>query len=87
MQRSTPVIGLAGFLAGAVGCQIATVYGQGPSVQTFECKNYVLMDGAGHKRGEWKIDSSGEPVLRMFDAQGRIIWQTTKAGAQLLHEP
>jgi hypothetical protein len=87
MRTSTPVVGLAGLLAGAVGSQLATVYGQGPGVETFQCRNYVLMDAAGHKRGEWKMDSSGEPVLRMFDAQGRLIWQTSKAGAQLLHEP
>jgi hypothetical protein len=70
-----------------VGSQLATVYGQGPGVETLQCRHYVLMDAAGHKRGEWKMDSSGEPVLRMFDAQGRVIWQTTKAGAQLIHQP
>ncbi len=52
-----------------------------------QSKSFVLLDGAGHKRGEWKMDSSGQPVLRLFDAQGHIVWQTGKAGPQLLHEP
>ena len=82
MQISTPVIAaLAGFLAGAFGSSDGnSLRPRHRRRETFECKNYVLMDGAGHKRGEWKIDSSGEPVLRMFDAQGRVIWQTNKAG-------
>ena len=84
---SSPVVGLAGFVAGAVGTHLATVHAQSPGVDIFQCRNYVLMDGAGHKRGEWKVDPSGQPVLRLFDAQGRVIWQAGKAGTQQLHEP
>jgi hypothetical protein len=87
MRISTLVIALAGFVAGMVGSRLATVHAQGSAIDTFQCKNYVLMDGAGHKRGEWKVDPSGQPVLRLFDAQGRVTWQTGKAGPQLLHEP
>ncbi len=32
------------------------------------------------------MDSSGQPVIRLFDAQGRVMWQTGKRGAQLLRE-
>ena len=80
MRISTLVLAaLAGFLGGAIGSHMTTVYAQGPGVEIIQSKNFVLMDGAGHKRGEWKIDSSGEPVLRLFDAQGRVIWQTTQS--------
>ncbi len=91
MRISTTVIGLAGFLAGAVASHLATAYAQGPpgsGVNTFECRNFVLMDSAGHKRGEWKVDASGQPVLRLFDKSGRVIWDTTGTGRpQLVHEP
>ncbi len=87
MRISTPVIGLAGFVAGMVGSHLATVHAQGSAVDTFQCKNYVLMDSTGHKRGEWRVDSSGESVLRLFDAQGHVTWQAGKAGMQLLHQP
>ena len=38
-------------------------------VEILQSKEFVLLDGPGHKRGEWKIDSSGQPVLRLFDDQ------------------
>jgi predicted transcriptional regulator len=47
-------------------------------------KNFVRLDSAGHKRGEWKMDSSGQALLQLFDAQGRVIWRTDQAGPQLL---
>jgi len=87
MRVSTPVLSCVGFLAGAAGSHFATVHAQAPGVDILHSQNFVLMDGAGHKRGEWKMDSSGQPVLRLFDAQGRVIWQTGKAGPQLLHQP
>lgn len=88
MRISTSVVALAGFLAGAAGTRLATVYAQGPGVEVLHCKDYVLIDNAGHKRGEWKMDSSGEPVLRMFDGQGRSIWDTTgNPHPRLAHEP
>lgn len=76
----------AGFLGGAAGSHM-TLYAQPPGVDMLQSRNYVLLDGAGHKRGEWKVDPSGQAVLRLFDAQGRLAWQTSKAGPQLLHEP
>jgi hypothetical protein len=77
----------AGFLGGAIDSRLTPVYAQGSGVEMLQSKDFELLDGAGHKRGEWKMDSSGQPVLRLFDAQGHIIWQTGKAGPQLLHEP
>jgi hypothetical protein len=77
----------AGFLAGAIGSRLTPVYAQGPGVEILQSKDFVLLDGSGHKRGEWKMDSSGQPVLRLFDAQGRLTWDTTGTPrAQLTHE-
>jgi hypothetical protein len=88
MRFSTLVLAaFAGFAGGAIGSHVTTVYAQAPGVEILHSKNFVLLDDAGHKRGEWKIDSSGEPVLRLFDAQDRVIWQANKAGVQLIHQP
>jgi hypothetical protein len=88
MRLSTLVLAaLAGFAGGAIGSHVTTVYAQGPGVEILHSKTFVLLDGAGHKRGEWTMDSSGQPVLRLFDAQDRVIWQTSKAGVQLIHQP
>jgi hypothetical protein len=87
MRISTLVLAVfAGFVSGAVGSRM-TVYAQAPGVDILHSKNFVLLDDAGHKRGEWKMDSSGQPVIRLFDPQGRVIWQTGKGGVQLLHQP
>jgi hypothetical protein len=87
MRFSTLVLAaFAGFAGGAIGSHM-TVYAQGPGVDILHSKNFELLDGAGHKRGEWTMDSSGQPVLRLFDAQDRVIWQTNKAGVQLIHQP
>ena len=64
------VVAFAGFLAGAIGSRFTPVYAQGPGAESLQSKNLVLLDGSGHKRGEWKMDSSGQPVMRLFDAQG-----------------
>ena len=87
MRFSTLVLAvLAGLLGGAIGSHM-TVYAQETGADIIHGKNFVLLDGAGHKRGEWQMDSSGEPILRLFDAEGRVTWQTNKAGAQLIHQP
>ncbi len=78
----------AGFVAGALSSRYTPVYAQGPRVEILQSKEFVLLDGPGHKRGEWKIDSSGQPVLRLFDGHGRVIWDTTGAPrGQLMHQP
>jgi hypothetical protein len=66
----------AGFLGGTIGSRLTSVYAQGSGVEVLQAKDFVLLDGAGHKRGEWRMGSSGQPVLRLFDAQGRVIWDT-----------
>jgi hypothetical protein len=78
---------IAGLLGGAVGSHLMTVHAQTPGVETIKSQNFVLLDQAGHNRGEWRMDPSGQPVLRLFDAQGHVIWQAGKAGAQLLRQP
>lgn len=89
MRTSTLLLGVfAGFLGGALGSHLTTVYAQSSGVEILQTKNFVLLDGAGHKRGEWKIDPSGEPVIRLFDTQGRVIWDTTGTPRpHLAHEP
>ncbi len=79
----------AGFIGGAVGSHLTSVYAQGPDagLEALHSKDFVLLDGSGHKRGEWNLDASGQPVLRLFDARGRIIWEAEKRGVQLLHQP
>jgi len=52
-------------------------YAQGPGPEIIRSKYFVLLDAQGRKRGEWTLDSSGQPVLRMFDAKGNVIWDTT----------
>ena len=87
MRTSILLAASAGFLGGFIGSHMTPVYAQAPGVEILQSRNFVLLDGAGHKRGEWRMDSSGLPVLRLFDARGRITWETGKAGPQLLHEP
>lgn len=88
MRISTFVLAATtGLLAGVVGSRLTPVYAQESSVEILHSKDFVLLDGSGHKRGEWKMDSSGQPVLRLFDAQGRTIWDTTGTPRpQLTHE-
>ena len=77
MRTATLVLAtLAGLLGGLIASHMTTVYAQEPGVEILHSKDFMLMDGAGHKRGEWRMDSSGQPVLRLFDAQGRVIWDT-----------
>jgi hypothetical protein len=68
---------VAGLFGGLIAPYMTTVRAQEPGVEILHSKDFVLLDGAGHKRGEWKMDSSGQPVLRLFDSQGRVIWDTT----------
>ena len=65
--------------AGVLGGMLAVAQAQGgrtvPSV--VEAKSFVLLDRAGHKRGEWKLDASGQPSITLFDESGRSTWSTT----------
>jgi hypothetical protein len=77
MRTSTLVIAaMAGFLGGTIGSRLPAVFAQGPVVESLQSRNFALLDGAGHKRGEWRLDPSGQPALRLFDAQGRVVWDT-----------
>jgi hypothetical protein len=88
MPTSTVVaIFFASVLGGAIGSQVPLVYAKGPGIEVLQSKSFVLLDGAGHKRGEWKMDPSGQPVVRLFDARGHIIWDTTVGVRLLAHEP
>jgi hypothetical protein len=78
---------LAGFLGGALASHMTTVYAQGPGVEILQSKSFVLLDRGGQKRGEWLMDPSGKPVLRMFDTQGRVVWEAGKGSVQLLQQP
>jgi hypothetical protein len=91
MRISTlAVAALAGLIAGAMGGAIGshmTVYAQDSGIEILRSKNFVLLDRSGHKRGEWMMDPSGEPALRLFDSEGRLTWQAGKGAVQLLHQP
>ena len=91
MRTSTLLLpALTGFLGGAaaVHWQNPThVYAQDLDPLMLQSRNFVLLDRAGHKRGEWTIGSNGEPVIRMFRADGRLLWQTKIPGGQLVQEP
>ena len=65
--------------AGMLGGMLAAAQAQGGRTvpSTIEAKSFVLLDSAGHKRGEWKLDASGQPSITLFDANGRSTWSTT----------
>ena len=77
---------LAGFIGGAAASRLRPVHAQGPGAEVLRSRSFVLLDSAGRKRGEWIVDSSGKPLLRMFDAFGRVIWEA-RGGPQLIHQP
>jgi hypothetical protein len=77
---------LAGFVGGMAASRLEAVHAQGPGAEVLPSRSFLLLDNAGRKRGEWIVDSSGKPLLRMFDASGRIIWET-RGGPQLIHQP
>jgi hypothetical protein len=58
-------------------------YAQTPGPEVVRGRSFVLLDGEGHKRGEWLVDDSGRAVLRMYDAKGTLIWNSA-GGVQLL---
>lgn len=58
-------------------------YAQAPGPEIIRGRSFVLLDGEGHKRGEWLVDESGRAVLRMYDAKGKLIWNSA-GGVQLL---
>ncbi len=98
MRTSTLVAAaFAGFIGGTIGGGasgshfLTTVYAQGPDpgveIPCHGARTSFLLDGSGHKRGEWRIDPSGVAVLRLFDAQGRVIWDTTGTPRARLTHP
>jgi hypothetical protein len=58
-------------------------YAQAPGPEIIRSREFVLVDGQGHKRGEWTVDSSGQAVLRMFDRTGSLSWSSA-GGPRLL---
>jgi hypothetical protein len=96
MCKSTLVLAtFAGFLGGAIASRLfpsasrlLTVHAQGPGPEILQSRSFVLLDSSGRKRGEWTMDPSGRPILRLLDAQGRVVWDTTgTARPHLVHEP
>ncbi len=69
---------LAGFLAGAItiALLLAPPAEVKAAAQRNEANTFVLRDGNGRKRGEWTVDRSGQPSLRMFDETGKVVWST-----------
>ncbi|MGI8744607.1 MAG: hypothetical protein ACR2NN_18940 [Bryobacteraceae bacterium] len=80
------VAALAGFAAGAFAprlLQVGPVHAQAMP-ELVQAKSFVLLDGSGRKRGEWKLDASGDPVLQLFDQGGRTIWEAGKPKVRAL---
>jgi hypothetical protein len=77
---------LAGFIGGAAASHLEEVHAQGPGPEIIRSRSFVLLDSAGRKRGEWTVDSSGKPRLRMFDILGQVVWES-RGGPQLIHQP
>ena len=75
---------LAFVLAVALGLFVGS-YAQAPGPEVIRGRSFVLLDGEGHKRGEWVVDN-GRGVLRMFDAKGTLIWSSA-GGVRLLNQP
>lgn len=81
ISHAIVIAGFIGFLAGAITVSVVPVrpvHAKNPKsvAQTVEARSFVLVDEAGNKRGEWILDKSGQPSLRMFDEQGRVTWDT-----------
>jgi hypothetical protein len=80
LSRSIVWAGLAGFAGGAVGSRVIplqTAYAQTPTPDLVQAKSFVLLDSDNRKRGEWRIDTGGEPVLELYDKQGKLIWDSS----------
>ena len=73
----------AGFVRGAVGSGLKTVYAQTSGEGILHGREFVLLDGQGRRRGEWVVDGSNRGVLKMFDEKGSLIWSSA-GGARLL---
>ncbi|HTW63986.1 MAG TPA: hypothetical protein VME17_05185 [Bryobacteraceae bacterium] len=74
---------VAGFAGGTAASRLEEVHAQGPGAEVLRSRGFMLFDSAGRKRGEWTVDSSDQPRLRMFDRFGRVIWES-RGGAQLI---
>lgn len=61
---------LAIIAVGIVEPELVFMAGLG-DVEVVEARRLVLMDEAGHPRGEWSVDESGNARLAMFDQQRR----------------
>lgn len=70
------VIFAAGLCTGLFVARPLTVLAQTHAPGAVESNRFVLLDSAGRKRGEWFMTPSGEPLLQMFDAKGKVIWDT-----------
>ena len=74
------VAGLIGFLAGGVSVSVfsaGSTHAQTEAApQPIKSSNFQLVDKEGRKMGEWALDASGKPSLRLFDARGNVVWST-----------
>lgn len=89
MRTSSLILAaLAGFLGGSIASRFTTVHAQAPGSggEILQSKAFVLLDGSGHKRGEWKTEQ-GQPALRLFDKQGRVMDTIGTPHAELTQNP
>lgn len=78
-MRIIPILfaAFAGMLGGALSVRLfSTQVVQAQDVrnsgQTVQARTFVLLDSVGRKRGEWKVDGTGEPALTFFDENGNV---------------
>lgn len=74
---------VAGFAGGALASRvfrIDPVHAQDTKAvpQLVQAKEFILLDEFGRPRGEWRLDSSGEPLLQLLDQAGHPICEAEK---------
>jgi hypothetical protein len=55
----------------------------GQTVPVLEAQQFLLLDPAGRRRGEWRLDTDGEPWILLYGADGKIV--ASLPGRAMLH--
>jgi hypothetical protein len=72
------VAALAGFLGGAAGRVVPVLAQSGEKV--VQAQAFVLVDAAGNRRGEFRVNQQGQTVLHLYDENGRLSWSAPRMG-------
>ncbi len=63
-------------VAALAGFGIGTAQNGVTPPERMKAQSFVLVDESGRKRGEFSMGSNGQPMVRLYDQDGRIIWDT-----------